>query len=157
MKRCLLPLFLSCAVCAQIHPLQELIDAARTHSPKLKDLIAGGLPALQGRDGAAVWGQEFLFAVESEKPASVSVDKQPALPMTNIPGTKYWYRLMTLRLGTPHNYNYFADGRSLGTYDVAGYNPDSYPMPGAPRGTLPRRKRSPAKSIRECRPTTGFT
>src|SRR5271169_2450737 len=140
MKRCLLTFFLSFAAFAQVHPLQELIDAARTHSRRLKDLIAAGLPALQGRDGAAVWGQEFLFAVESEKPASVSVDKQPAVPMTNIAGTRYWYRLMTLRLGTTHNYNYFAEGRSLGTYDVAGYNPDSYPMPGVPRGTLSEKK-----------------
>jgi hypothetical protein len=82
MKPWLLPFFLSCAVYAQVHPLHELIDAARTRSPKLKNLIAGGLPALYGRDGAAVWGQEFLFAVESEKPASLSVDKQPAVPMT---------------------------------------------------------------------------
>lgn len=140
MNRCLLALVLSCAACAQVHPLLELIDAARNHSSKLKDLIASGLPGLEGRDGAAVWGQEFLFAVQSEKPASVSVDKQPAIPMTNIPGTRYWYRLMTLRLGTTHNYNYFAEGQSLGTYDVAGYNPDSYPIPGAPRGTLSEKK-----------------
>ncbi len=119
-----------------MHPLQELIEAARTHSPRLKDLIAGGLPGLHGRDGAAVWGQEFLFAVESESPASVSIDKQPAVAMTPIAGTKYWYKLMTLRLGTTHNYNYFAGGASLGTYDVAGYNPDSYPLPGVAPGKL---------------------
>src|SRR5580704_17346208 len=101
---------------AQTHPLQELIEAARANSPRLKDLIAAGLPGLQGRDGAAVWGQEFLFAVEADQPASVSVDKQPLQAMTNIPGTKYWYKLMTLRLGTTHNYNYFAGDRSLGTY-----------------------------------------
>jgi hypothetical protein len=47
---------------------------------------------------------------------------------------------MTLRLGTTHNYNYLADGRSLGTYDVAGYNPDSYPLPGVPRGKLSEMK-----------------
>jgi hypothetical protein len=77
--------------------------------------------------------------VESDKPPSVSVDKQPPLPMTNVAGTKYWYKLMTLRLGTTHNYNYFVDGRSLGTYDVAGYNPDSYPLPGVARGRLSER------------------
>jgi enterochelin esterase family protein len=66
----------------------------------------------------------------------VSIDRQAAIAMTNIPGTKLWYKLMTLRLGTTHNYNYFADGKSLGTYDVAGYNPDSYPLPGVPRGRL---------------------
>ena len=54
--------------------------------PGLKDLIASGLPGLKGRDGAAVWGQEFLFAVESEKPASVSIDKQPPVAMTSIAG-----------------------------------------------------------------------
>jgi enterochelin esterase family protein len=120
----------------QMHPLQELIEAARTNSPKLKELIAAGLPGLHGRDGAAVWGQEFLFAVESEKPASVSIDKQPPAAMTHIAGTAYWYKLMTLRLGTTHNYNYIADGKPIGTYDVAGYNPDSYPLPGAARGKL---------------------
>ena len=121
---------------AQMHPLQELIEAARVHSPRLKDLLAAGLPLLQGRDGAAVWGQEFLFAVQADQPASVSVDKQPPVEMTNVPGTKYWYKLMTLRLGTTHNYNYFVAGRPVGTYDVAGYNPDSYPLPGVARGKL---------------------
>ena len=141
MKRISIMLLLSaCTLYAQVHPLQELIDAARANSPKLKDLIAAGLPGLQGRDGAAVWGQEFLFAVQSEKPATVSVDKQPPVSMTNVSGTNYWYKLMTLRLGTTHNYNYFVDGRSLGTYDVAGYNPDSYPISGVPRGTLSEMK-----------------
>src|SRR4051794_13169221 len=130
---------------AQQHPLRELIEAARTHSPKLKDLLGTGLPMLQGRDGAVVWGQEFLLAVESEKPASVSIDKQPPVSMTNVAGTKYWYKLMTLRLGTTHNYNYFADGKSLGTYDVAGYNPDSYPMAGVARGRLFPMKTSVSK------------
>lgn len=121
---------------AQTHPLQTLIEAARANSPVLKDLLGKGLPMLAGRDGVAVWGQEFLFAVESEKPAMVSVDKQPPVAMTNAPGTKFWYKLMTLRLGTTHNYNYLVDGRSIGTYDVAGYNPDSYPQPGVPQGRM---------------------
>jgi enterochelin esterase-like enzyme len=123
------------ALFGQTHPLQELVEAARTNSPRLRELIASGLPKLQGRDGAAVWGQEFLFAVESENPATVSIDHQPPVAMTGIPGTKYWYKLMTVRLGATHNYNYFSDGKSLGTYDVAGYNPDSYPLPVA-RGKL---------------------
>src|SRR5882672_5061953 len=126
MRRILILILLSLSTLAgQTHPLQQLIEAARSgNTARLKELLASGLPLLQGRDGAAVWGQEFLFAVESEKPATVSIDHQPAIALTNIPGTKYWYRLMTLRLGTTHNYNYFADGRSVGTYDVAGYNPD---------------------------------
>jgi len=144
-SRLVLTFLLGSGLFAQTHPLQELIEAARTQSPKLKDLLAAGLPLLQGRDGAAVWGQEFLFAVEADKPASVSVDKQPPVGMTNVPGTKYWYKLMTLRLGATHNYNYFVDGRSVGTYDVAGYNPDSYPLPGVERGKLSEKKTLPSK------------
>ena len=137
MRRCFPALLLVCAsLGAQVHPLKDLIDAARTNSPRLKDLLAAGLPGLAGRDGAAVWGQDFLFAVQADTAATVSIDHQPPVSMTDVPGTKYWYRLVTLRLGTTHNYNYFAAGKSLGTYDVAGYNPDSYPLPGVPRGTL---------------------
>ena len=89
-----------------------------------------------------MWGQDFLFAVESEAPATVSVDKQPPIAMTGIAGTKYWYKLMTLRLGVTHTYTYFGAGKTIGTYDVAGYNPDSYPLPGAARGRL-----SPIKTL----------
>lgn len=125
---------------AQRHPLEELIEAARTNSPALKELLGRGLPQLHGRDGAAVWGQEFLFAVESEEPASVSIDKQPPIPLTNVPGTRYWYKLMTLRLGTTHQYVYMAGSKNLGGYEVAGYNPDSYPHPGAAHGTMSARR-----------------
>ena len=112
------------------------MDAARTHSPALKDLLASGLPGMKGRDGAAVWGQEFLFAVESDAPASVSIDKQPPIAMRNVPGTQYWYKLAALRLGATHQYVYTAGGKNLGAYEVAGYNPDSYPRAGVARGTL---------------------
>ncbi len=124
----------------QTNPLQELIEAARTHSPKLKDLLRSGLPELKGRDGVAVWGQEFLFAVESAKPATVVIDHEAPVVLTNVPGTNLWYKLLMLRLGTTHNYTYFAEGKPIGAYAVAGYNPDSYPMPGVPRGTLSEKK-----------------
>ncbi|MFO0501869.1 MAG: glycerophosphodiester phosphodiesterase family protein [Acidobacteriota bacterium] len=127
---------------AAVHPLEELIEAARTDSPRLGELLRSGLPGLKARDGAAVWGQEFLFAVESETPAVVSVDKQPPVAMRAVPGTNLWYRLMRLRLGTTHTYTYLTAGRTLGTYDVAGYNPDSYPLPGAARGAM-----SPMRTI----------
>ena len=48
MKRfCFLILLPLSGVFSQTHPLQELIEAARNHSPNLKDLIAAGLPGLQ--------------------------------------------------------------------------------------------------------------
>ncbi len=121
---------------SQTHPLQRLIDAARVKSPELKTLLAQGLPGLKGRDGAAVWGQDFLFAVESADPAFVSIDAQPPFAMTRAADSNYWYTLKTLRLGTTHSYTYTAAGRNLGAYEVAGYNPDSYPVPGVPQGRL---------------------
>ena len=129
------------AALAQDHPLQKLIEAARANSPELATLLGQGMPGLRGRDGVAVWGQEFLFAVQSATPAKVSIDKQPPLPMKHVAGTDFYYLLKTLRLGRTHQYLYLdAEGERIGTYEVAGYNPDSYPQPGVPRGTLSERK-----------------
>ena len=140
MQRVIVLVAAACALAADPHPLQSLIEAARSNSPQLKSLIESGLPGFRGRDGAAVWGQDFLFVVQSASPATVSIDGQPPLAMTRVPDSEYWYRLSVLRLGTTHNYRYFADGKMIGTYDVAGYNPDSYPLPGVPRGTLSDKK-----------------
>lgn len=141
MHRVLVLLFCGAtALPAQPNPLETLITAARERSPRLKELLGAGLPGLAGRDGAAVWGQEFLFAVQSEGPATVSIDNGPPLAMLQVAGSSYWYLLRTLRLGTTHHYEYFSGGRSLGSYDVAGYNPDSYPRPGVARGHLSAKK-----------------
>ena len=126
---------------AQTHALQELVEAARTDSPALKTLLGKGLPELRGRDGVLVWGQEFLFAVESGTPATVAIDNQPAVAMKRVAGTDFHYLLKTLRLGTTHPYRYFnSDGKLLGTYEVAGYNPDSYPIADVARGVLSAKK-----------------
>jgi len=147
MKRLPILLLLAAAgLHAQTHPLQELIDAARADSPRLRDLLdrkdewGNRLPELNGRDGVAVWGQEFLFAVESQLAATVVIDGEPPVPMKQAPGTNYWYLLKRLRLGTTHQYRYFGNGREIGAYQVAGYNPDSYPIAGVPRGKLSERK-----------------
>src|SRR3990170_2431210 len=104
----------------QINPVKELIDAARTDSPGLKELLEATdafgrrVPELAGRDGVAVWGQEFVFAVESASPASGSIDNEPPIAMKRVPGTNYWYLWKMLRLGTTHRNQYMADGRNLG-------------------------------------------
>ncbi len=146
---------------SQLSSIQTLIEAARAGSPDLGALMTRQLPGLQrggveavprppappvlGTTGvptrasgnvAAAWGQDFLFAVSSEQPATVAIDQQPPAPMTRVPGTSYWFRLETLRLGTTHTFTYIVDGRAVGTNGVAGYNPDSYELPGVPRGTL---------------------
>jgi enterochelin esterase family protein len=135
-------LLLACsALYAQKHPLQELIDAARADSPAMATLLGKGLPEMRGRDGVAVWGQHFLFAVESSTPATVSIDKQPPIKMKQVTGTNFHYLVKVLRLGMTHQYQYFdGAGKSIGSYEVAGYNPDSYPLPGVARGKLSERR-----------------
>jgi len=144
MKRLLPLLFLSVAAApAQTHPLQALIEAARARSPELKDLFPKTVFDLQERGAAVVWGQDFLFAIETGQVAAVSIDGQPPAPMTRVPGSGIWYRLQRLRIGVTHNYQFYADGKSLGNtyrYDVAGYGPDSYPQPGTPQGTLSEKR-----------------
>ena len=142
MGKLLLLLFLTAGgLLAQKHPLEELIDAARVDSPQLRNLLGNELPMLRGRDGVAVWGQEFLFAVESETPATVSIDQEPPLAMKHVAGTNYYYLLKTLRMGRTHQYHYYrADGSEIGAYEVASYNPEAYPMPGVPRGKLSEMK-----------------
>jgi len=130
----------------QTNPLQELVDAARADSPRLKELLdrkdewGNRIPELNGRDGVAVWGQEFFFAVQSASAATVVIDGEPPVPLKEVPGTNYWYLLKRLRLGTTHQYHYFGGGREIGAYQVAGYNPDSYPIAGVAPGKLSARK-----------------
>lgn len=136
----LILLFTVVALMADPHPLETLITAAREDSPRLKELLAAGMPGLAGRDGAAVWGQDFLFAVQSEAAPTVSIDHGPPLAMRRVADSPYWYLLKRLRLGTTHFYSYAAGGRSLGSYDVAGYNPDSYPRAEVAPGVLSSKK-----------------
>lgn len=144
-----------------MNALRDLIEAARANGPGLGDLMIRHLPGLQAggaaavpatdtvpiRDTttvattasgnvAAVWGQEFLFALASDNPATISIDRQAPVPMTRVAGTEYWFRLETLRLGVTHTFTFYSGGRDVGTNSVAGYLPDSYPIPGAPRGSL---------------------
>ena len=50
-------------VCAQKHPLETLMDAARQQSPALKELLPASIHALKERGGAAVWGHARSGAV----------------------------------------------------------------------------------------------
>jgi Putative esterase len=141
--------------------LRELIEAARSNGPGLAQLMTRHLPGLQAGGAAsvpvatavptpgtttvgtpassnvaAVWGQDFLFALASEEPAAIAIDGRSPVPMTRVAGTSFWYRLETLRIGATHTFTLFSGGRDVGTNSVAGYTPDSYPIPGAARGTL---------------------
>jgi enterochelin esterase family protein len=131
---------------AQVHPLEQLIDASRggAASPGLADLIT---KTLSPHGGTAVWGQDFLFTTDlaptpksepvSAAQAGVSIDEQPPLVMQKIDGSNLWMRLVKMRTGVTHAYQYYADGKPIGKRsDVPGYNPDSYPKAGVPQGKL---------------------
>ena len=136
MRRLLLFLAAAAACFAQTSPLEELIDAARggPSAPGLKDRITSTLSA---RGGTAVWGQDYLFVADSPAPVTISIDQQPAGPMSQIPGTNFWMLLTKMRTGVTHSYQYYASGKPLGARgDAVGYNPDSYEKPGVARGKV---------------------
>jgi enterochelin esterase family protein len=86
----------------------------------------------------AVWGQDYLFVTESATgQPSVQIDRQPAAPMTRMEGSNLWMRLEKMRTGVTHEYQYVVNGAALGNRgDATGYNPDSYPQAGVPKGAL---------------------
>ncbi|MDR3698712.1 MAG: alpha/beta hydrolase-fold protein [Candidatus Sulfopaludibacter sp.] len=140
MKRLLPFLLLIPALFAQTPPLEELIAAARggPSAPGLKDRIAKTLSA---RGGTAVWGQDYLFVADSPSAVTISIDREPAVPMAQIPGSTLWMLLTKMRTGVTHPYQYYAAGKPLGARgDAVGYNPDSYPKPGVPRGTVSEKR-----------------
>ena len=130
----------------QSHPLEQLIETARSgpSAPGLADLVSKTLSA---HGGVAVWGEDYLFVSDltvapknepsNASSAGVSIDMQPPLAMQKIAGSSLWMRLVKMRVGTTHAYQYWADGKAIGARtDVSGYNPDSYPHPGVPKGKL---------------------
>ena len=57
--------------------------------------------------------------------------------MPQVGRSNLWMRLVKMRVGVTHAYQFFADGKPLANRsDVPGYNPDSYPKPGIPQGKL---------------------
>ena len=142
MRTLFLILLSAASACAQTHPLQAMIESARANSPALKDLLLKASPGLKTAGAAWVWGQDFLFAVDTEKEEpSVSIDGQPAAAMSRLPDSTIFYRLVKMRTGVTHSYQFYAGGKPLfARRDVAGYNPDSYPKPGVPQGILSAKK-----------------
>ena len=125
-----------------------MIEAARASSPGLEDLIRKGMPTLKSRGGAACWGPDYLFAVETAREASLAIDRQAPVRMTRVPNSDVWYHLAKLEQGSVlHHYEFFADGRPMGqnfSYDVAIYPKYSYPQEGVPRGKQSDKRPSPA-------------
>jgi enterochelin esterase family protein len=136
------PLLAALALCtaasAQPHPLEKLIDAARRGpGPELRQALEAHFGKLENRTATASWGQDFLFVSATPADAAVSINEAAPAPMTRIAGSDLWYLLAKLRAGTTHSYQFYAGGGPMGARgDIPGYNPDSYPKPGVPRGKL---------------------
>jgi enterochelin esterase family protein len=123
-----------------------LIETARSgpSAPGLADLVSKTLSA---HGGVAVWGEDYLFVSDltvapknepvNASSAGVSIDMQQPLAMQKIAGSSLWMRLVKMRVGATHAYQFLAYGKAIGARtDVSGYNPDSYPRPGVPKGKL---------------------
>jgi enterochelin esterase-like enzyme len=130
----------------QDHPLGHLIDLAR-QGPASAGLADEIKKTLSAHGGVAVWGEDYLFVSDltagpkfepvSASSAGVSVDLQPPQTMVQVAGSNLWMRLVKMRVGVTHAYQFYADGKAIGARtDVSGYNPDSYPKAGVPKGKL---------------------
>ena len=82
-------------------------------------------------------GRTFSSSTTHPAAVSVSIDNQPALPLKQVDGSTLWMLLTKMRTGvtTPTSSRRPAN-RSGARRDVVGYNPDSYPKPGVPKGKV---------------------
>ena len=143
MKPTLLLIASSLLAAAQSNSIQQMVEAARAHSPAFVELVQKEM----SKGGVQVWGQDFLFVNASDQPVSISLDDQPTVRMQPIAGTNLWYRLEKMRTGVTHSYQSFAAGKVLGNRgDITGYNPDSYPKPGVPQGVLSEKQTITSKT-----------
>jgi enterochelin esterase family protein len=125
-------------VLAQTPTPFESIEAARKGpaSDAMKQRVAG----LTAPTTVAVWGQDYLFLATSASPVAVSIDLEPQRPLSQV-DANHWMMLTKMRTGVLHQYQFYASGKPLGARgDAVGYNPDSYPKPGVPRGTLSEKR-----------------
>jgi Putative esterase len=129
-------LFSTLELRAQQAPIQELIESVRS-GPSARGLADRITTILSAKGGTAIWGQDFLFVIDSPSPVTISIDQQPAVGMSPIEGSALWIYLRKMRTGVTHSYQCYAEGTPLGNRgDAIGYNPDSYQKPGVPHGKV---------------------
>src|SRR5262249_15628236 len=104
------------------------------NAPGLRDRLAKVQPTGQG---VTIWGQDYLFLANSPAAVTISIDQQPATALTQVPGSNLWMLLTKMRTGVTHQFQFYSAGKPLGARsDAVGYNPDSYPKPGTPKGKV---------------------
>jgi enterochelin esterase family protein len=126
------------AVFAQAPTPSASIEAARKGpaSAEMKQRVSVMTAATQ----VVVWGQDFLFLAKSPSPVMVEIDSQPQQPLAQV-DADHWMLLTKMRTGVLHQYQFYSAGKTLGNRgDAVGYNPDSYPAPGVPRGKMSEKR-----------------
>jgi enterochelin esterase-like enzyme len=132
---------------SELEFVSKMVAAARLQPSGLVELLQQNFPNLSPQEVVSlVWGQSFLFVLKSDKPVTITIDDLPATPMIRLLDSNYFYYYAMLRLGTTHNYTINFDEQNSEMLSstshpvwygsVAGYNPNSYPASGIPRGTL---------------------
>jgi len=142
-------------------PVRSLIEAARANSSDLGDRLLAAFPALNhpldfvaglraaygsvepaglGGSGVAVWQETALLACSSTRPPVVSLNRREPREMRPVPGTTFWCRLETVKIGSLNTYRIGIAGDWAPSGDFAAYNRLSYELPEVPRGVLSQRR-----------------
>ena len=118
----------------------QLVELAKTASPKLRDAITATFEAKDLHDGTA-WagrGPDFFFAVEAQSKPDLLIDGAEGPAMQSLAGTDLWYAAARVeQVGKVHSFHYLVNGNKFGgNLDLPAFTPLSYLPPGVPSGTL---------------------
>jgi len=144
--RLLLALTIALFSCATLQGTErssvtELIDLARSGSPRLQDAVASTFDSKRLAEGTA-WlghGPDFFFALRTQSKPELLIDGSPGPAMQNLGGNSdLWYAIAHIEaLGKLHSFYYLVnDKRFGGSLDLPAFGAQSYPKPGVPSGTL---------------------
>jgi enterochelin esterase family protein len=118
----------------------QLIELAKSKSPRLQDAITASFEAKALKEGTA-WagrGPDFFFAMEAATEPALVIDDAPGPKMESLAGSKLWYSVARIEAaGKLHAFHYQVDGKDFGgSLDLPVFGQQSYLQPGVPTGTL---------------------
>jgi len=136
MKRSLAPLLFAATLAAATDAeiLQLIQQSKSPKSPAFRQALTAAVAEKQLLAGTAVYhGGEFLYVLQSDKPATLQVNDAPA-KLTKA-GNLFLHRA-TLPVGRSHSMQWTVDGETRTRQDYPAYLPGNYETPGVPKGTL---------------------
>jgi enterochelin esterase family protein len=118
----------------------QLIELAKSKSPKLADAINSSFEAKSLDEGTA-WlgrGPDFFFATQAATEPKLMIDGAPGPKMRKLKNANLWYATAHIEpLGKLHAFYYLVNGNKFGgRLDLPAFGPLSYLQPGVPSGTL---------------------